>query len=222
MASDWELETPEYLRHGLKVFNCFMLGDNDDEHIRKLVAIANYAPEAKILDMGCGIGYVPDEIRKKGFDVSAVTNSLFQYEYAMKNYPETKFFFSDMCATPFDDASFDVVQWLESIGYVEQYQAFQEAFRVLRKGGRAMVKDFSTLGEVSAVNAAWSYNHISAGQMVSSAERAGLHFIKGFCFFGNTKRFYDFYYHSRLLQDIHQDNLSPRNGIPFWYEFLKL
>lgn len=222
MASDWELETPEYVSHGLKVFNCFLLGNDDEEHVNRFLDMAGFVPGIKICDMGCGIGYVTDQIRRRGFDVNGVTNSPYQYKFATKSYPETKFFLSDMLATPFCDASFDVIQWLESIGYTEQYRAFSEAYRILKKGGRAIVKDFSALGDCSSVNEAWSYNNLPAGRMIDAAQQAGLHLIKGFCFLGNSERFFKFYHSSRLLQDIHRDNLSSRNVIPFWYDFIKL
>ena len=48
----------------------------------------------------------------------------------------------DYCATAFDDNTFTVVWGLESICYAESKQKFvQEAYRILKNGGRFIVAD---------------------------------------------------------------------------------
>uniref|UniRef100_A0A6M3ISW0 Putative methyltransferase n=1 Tax=viral metagenome TaxID=1070528 RepID=A0A6M3ISW0_9ZZZZ len=223
MASDYEIETPEYLAHGIKVYQYWMLSDSEDKHIEYCSAIAGYRHGNKICDIGCGIGYVAHRMNFAGYESVGVTNSKFQHDYAVEHFPETQFLLCDMTKTPLPGETFDAVQWMESVGYVDQKRAFSEGYRILKVGGKAIVKDFAAIKDASLACESWSYRFVSAGEMIKLAESAGLRLVKAFVLSGDDKRLVKFYSASKLLQTLHPTIvLEEKPSIPFWYEFVKV
>jgi ubiquinone/menaquinone biosynthesis C-methylase UbiE len=222
MASDYEIETPEYLAHGIKAYQIWMFADSEDQHIEICSGLAEYKRGMRICDMGCGVGYIAHLMNLCGFETVGVTNSRFQHDYAAEHFPETRFLLCDMTDTPLQGESFDAVQWMESIGYVDQTKAFSEAFRLLKSGGRAVCKDFAAIRDPSLAGGAWSYRFVSAGEMINRAEDAGLKLIKAFSCRCDSKRYETFFSDSKLMQALHPAGCKAHASIPFWYEFVKL
>jgi cyclopropane fatty-acyl-phospholipid synthase-like methyltransferase len=102
-----------------------------------------------VLDAGCGVGGSSIFLAKHlGCRVTGVTLSEEQRDKAEKNAHAAglehlvDFQVANYLATGFDDASFDVVWGCESICYADNKETFvQEAFRMLRSGGRLVVAD---------------------------------------------------------------------------------
>ncbi len=107
-------------------------------------------PGARVLDAGCGVGgsslWLATE---RGAEVVGITLAARQAAMARSNAlrrgvtDRVQFQVADFTATPFPDASFDVVWAVESMCHAPRKAAFyREAARLLRPGGRVVVADF--------------------------------------------------------------------------------
>ena len=97
---------------------------------------------ARIADLGCGSGIFSGMLRGAGYVPSGLDISPKLIELARRNYPDVEFFEGDVENLPFPTASLD---GLVLMGIVHHFpdpsRCAQEAFRVLRPGGRFVAFD---------------------------------------------------------------------------------
>lgn len=95
-----------------------------------------------ILDLGCGSGFLTNEICELGATVLGVDSSVEMIEKARKSYPETKFEVADATDLGFD-ASFNavfsnaVLHWIKA---EDQPKMMNAVFTALKPGGRFVVE----------------------------------------------------------------------------------
>jgi 2-polyprenyl-6-hydroxyphenyl methylase/3-demethylubiquinone-9 3-methyltransferase len=93
---------------------------------------------AKILDMGCGAGFLTHDMARLGHEVVGIDLSEESLRVAEKldKTSRVNYVKADAAAAPFPDASFDVVCAMDLLEHVENPKAvIQEASRLLKPDG---------------------------------------------------------------------------------------
>jgi cyclopropane fatty-acyl-phospholipid synthase-like methyltransferase len=113
-----------------------------------LYQTADIQSPSRILDAGCGLGGSSLWLAAQGNQVTGISISQKQIDYANKVSKKrklsnnAKFDVANFCETPYADESFDVIWGLESICYALDKSLFlKEAYRLLRKGGQLIMCD---------------------------------------------------------------------------------
>lgn len=104
-----------------------------DQQIKQHVA-----QSAKVLDVGCGAGFLSNHLASQGHHVTGIDLSKSSLEVARRHDPTktVNYLFADAYQLPFLDDSFDVVCAMDILEHVNQpNQLIAEASRVLRPGG---------------------------------------------------------------------------------------
>jgi len=118
----------------------------DDKHSfvfkygEDLVNILNPQPGERILDLGCGTGYLADIIAASGATVVGIDNSLEMISKAKAQYPELEF--KVMSATEFHfDEHFNAIFSNAALHWVtEKEKAIDCMYRNLKRGGRVVLE----------------------------------------------------------------------------------
>jgi cyclopropane fatty-acyl-phospholipid synthase-like methyltransferase len=154
----YEQSTPLYTAHLGNTIQSGVLASPTNEygpeqfraHNLFLAERAGVRPYARVLDAGCGVSGPGIDMAGgiEGVQVDGMTLSPLQQRVAQGRVSvarldgRVRIHLGDYHELPFDDATFDVVMFLESAGYShDQTALFREARRVLVPGGTLYVKD---------------------------------------------------------------------------------
>jgi arsenite methyltransferase len=110
---------------------------------RRLVELLELQPGERVLDIGCGPGFLADEMAAAvGAPVTGIDQSESMLALARARTPGNEYRRGDAKALSFEDAAFDVITSTQVYEYVDDVPlALREARRVLRPGGRLLIMD---------------------------------------------------------------------------------
>lgn len=143
----WQTIWGPHIHHGYFEHHGETPVEAQEKLIEKLLALLKISPRDKILDAGCGMGGSSLYLAKKfSASVTGITLSQKQVDMATQSAGQDRienvsFKVEDaLSLASFPDNSFDIVWSLESCEQFYDKQMFiQQAFRVLKPGGRLML-----------------------------------------------------------------------------------
>ncbi len=141
--NDYDLETAEYLRYGIKVFQAVMLADTEEGHAQAMYDAIRPEKGSVFVDMGCGVGEMSrlfSKIDRHALFYS-VTNSEIQAALT-RSMGGSEVVLADFHDTGIHSEAASVVMFNETWGYGDPQRLAQEAFRLLVPGGRIVIKDW--------------------------------------------------------------------------------
>jgi tocopherol O-methyltransferase len=129
-------------------------GQSLDNMDRVMADVARVSPGDHVLDAGCGVGGGAFWLAQKrnarvhGITIVGKQASLGRrFATSRRLANRVSFSCQDFCRTAFMDEAFDVVWARESVCHAEDKRAFlQEAYRLLRPGGRLVMAEYARAG----------------------------------------------------------------------------
>jgi tocopherol O-methyltransferase len=159
----WDLKNSLSLHYGIwgKGIKYFAQSITNTDRI--LMELSGISESDTVLDAGCGVGGAAIYLSSnKNVHVVGITLSEKQINFATHLAKErnlddkVSFYLMDYTQTSFDSESFDVVWACESMSSAQDKLAFiNEAYRVLKKGGRLILSDFFLTNENQIDNNTW-------------------------------------------------------------------
>lgn len=140
----WKTETEFYNMHSKEIFSKYsfyhasMIGKTKQEFLKHIIKNARIYPKAKIVDLGCGSGYLVDSL-KDICEIAGISTSKECIKQAKINYPKSNFEIGNMETYSKPDSTHYLA--LESIGYTNIEKTFKNAFKNLKTNGIFYIKD---------------------------------------------------------------------------------
>lgn len=118
-------------------------------------------PGQAILSVGCGAGELEGELSAAGCAVIGLDLSFAMLRRAGRNGLDLPVQ-ADAARLPFGPRQFDIVMFIESIGYLDLDAVFAEARRVLKPEGRLIVTSYPAQTDAHARYRKWPVDQVMA------------------------------------------------------------
>jgi 2-polyprenyl-3-methyl-5-hydroxy-6-metoxy-1,4-benzoquinol methylase len=144
------------------------------DYVEKATALAGAEP-ARVLDAGCGDGYVSAQLARRGHRVIGVDASPSAIGFASTLVPSARFAVGDLRDLTLSldgEERFDVAMLVEVIEHVpieDQERVLRELRGVLEPGGRLIV----TVPTTNRPLIEWHYKHYSLADLTALLEAGG-------------------------------------------------
>ncbi len=121
----------------------------DESHLRDILSFVEIKPGMKILDLGCGSGYLTFALAKENPNVSVtgldiVTDTLMSNKdkATKEGLTNLEFISYDGTVFPFEDKAFDLVVTRYALHHFPEIdKSMQEVARVIKPGGKFFLSD---------------------------------------------------------------------------------
>lgn len=222
IQSWYEQETPEYLKHGLTVFNAAMMGATEREHVDKLIDVIQIVPGATVIDMGCGVGGISRLIKESdpGATCYGVTNVQAQVD-AMRQLGGVEPVLCDYHQVPLDGNVADVVLFSESIGYGDLVSLLKESMRLLKPAGVLAIKDVAGLTGKPVWSSVWQWMIHPKGEIDRIAKALGFTVLVSKTYACDVTRYERFLNESTMMHDRYGVLDVPKGEVETWIWLLQ-
>lgn len=105
----------------------------------------------KILDYGCGGGWLSKLLVSEGYDVTGVDISDYLIENAQKCIPECEFHAVDCLNLPFEDEEFDMIIGIAILHHLDLHKGLTECKRVAKKDATLFFMEPNKFNPISAL-----------------------------------------------------------------------
>lgn len=119
--------------------------------IQLIIDAIEQAKPRKILDFGCGAGWISKILSSKGYDVTGIDASSWLIKNAMKASHETHFLVGDCMALPFKENVFDFVIGMGILHHLDANKALAECFRVSNINATVLFMEPNELNPLAAL-----------------------------------------------------------------------
>lgn len=173
--NNYDFETPEYLKYNLKLFQCWLLSNTEEEHVKIFCGLIQ--PYGTVIDMGSGVGNMGKMMQEycSGIEkVINITNSDVQIAHMNNN--NLNCIYTDYEYVPLEDETADLIMFNESFGYGNPENLIKESARLLKQNGSLVIKDGSTIVNLnkSSYSDGWGYYIHPTSMVTRLAEENGL------------------------------------------------
>ena len=208
--NNYDIETIEYVKNNINIFQSYLFSDNEYEHVQILYNMIKPKDFSTIIDMGCGTAEVSRifKIINPTLNMIAITNSKVQYDLARKK--SIKAILTDYHTVPLKNNSADIVMFLETIGYGNYIKLLEESIRLLKNNGIIFIKDFYNKRTEDVYDKNWDYTFLSTTKFENYIKNhKNLKIIKKIIFpdmIDRKRKYIDFFQSSELMKKIHTKN----------------
>jgi len=172
-----------------KILQAFKPYENDYRQGKWLSKQMDIKGNEKILDCGCGVGGVMKQLSElhPKTDIHGINISDGQIKIAkevLKDFDNCSLSVQNFMNTNYDDNTFDLVYFCESMGYGEFEKVINEVIRILKPGGKLYINEIvikcnegklseKELDKLNHFIDSWFYNVYDISTILNKVEEIG-------------------------------------------------
>ena len=117
-----------------------------------ILKLANSVKPKRILDFGCGAGWLSSVLTSEGYWVTGIDTSGSLIRGASKSFPgSSRFVIGDCMNLPFRDEAFDLVVGVAILHHLQSDRGLAECYRVIAPGGSLILLEPNKYNPIAAI-----------------------------------------------------------------------